>query len=658
MTPDPLLNADARLYAFRNFDSTMPLPAWPSLSRWRQERERIRRHLGLCAGLNAQTAAFKARGRVVEQFEHEGVCVENLCIETLPGLYVVGNLYRPMAARGRLPLILHPHGHFMNSRTTPLELASVPHRAMNSALLGFAAFAYSMIGYDDDTRQIEHRSLLTGPHKQVANTLGLSLFGLQLNNSIKALDYLLARRDIDPHRVGCTGESGGGTQTYFLAAMDERIKVAAPAVMLSGHFHGGCECENAPALRLRYSNLHYAGLIAPRPLLLLGCTGDWSHHLRERELPAMKDLYRLYGREEAVDGFHQDEEHNFNRPSREAVYAWMARWLQNGGRAGANRIPESPKPVPTRSQLLVFDRPVPPYKGAIRNVKQLIATWRDLRGRPGDADDLADVLQLDLPAKKDILIRHQPSRREYRAERNVLKTIVYGRFSTDSCLDCRFLPPAGGVTRSVLVLRDFADEAAWDRFTHPMPANLRRMVDEGVGVLVPRLFGQSGSGEVSAFRERADSRLSTTYVKTEHQYRLDDILTTVRMAQVELKIDPASLTVVAAADMGLLALAAWSFMRSCSDAGPLVADLGGFDLRAPATWVKRAYLPLVLGTGGVAGLARLAGPGGRGRLSGVRGDFRSKMPKGLRVTTARSSIADLLARICGRPSDSGAEQKV
>ena len=641
--PDRSLDTDARLYSCRSYDSVMPLPQWPTLARWRRERTQIRRHLRVCAGLSAQTAAFKARGRVVDRFEHQGIIVENLCIETLPGLYLVGNLYRPTAAKGRLPLILHPHGHAMNARTTPMEMYSVPHRAMNSALLGFAAFAYSMIGYDDDTRQLEHRSsLLEGPHKQVANTLGLSLFGLQLNNSIKALDYLLSRGDIDPRRVGCTGESGGGTQTYFLAAADERVKVAAPAVMLSGHFQGGCECENAPSLHLRYSNLQYAGLIAPRPLLLLGCTGDWTHHQRERELPAMKELYRMYGREEAVDGFYQDEEHNYDRASRETVYAWMVRWLKPHGRDAGGRIPESPKPVPNRSQLLVFDAPVPPYEGAIRNSKQLISTWRRLHSGPGDPDDMTATLQLDWPPKSDILIRSQPSRRDYRSDRTMLKRIVYGRFSSDSSQLCRFLPPERGVTRSVLVLKAFADGAAWHHFTSHMPAALRQLVDEGMGVFVPQLFGQSDSDQVAAFRGRSARYLATTYEKTEHQHQLDDLVTTVRMAQVELKINPASLTIVADGYMGLLALAAWSFLRSRSDAGPLVADLGGTNLQAPTTWVKRAYLPLVLGTGGVAGLAKLAGPRGIGHLSGVRPEDRPLLPRGLKTTTARSSIGELL----------------
>ncbi|MDA0337051.1 MAG: acetylxylan esterase, partial [bacterium] len=420
---DLMLSPDARAYNYRNYESVMPLPVWGELDHWQKTRKEIRRHLLLCAGLNAQTAAFKASGRVVRCFEHEGVVIENICIETLPGLYLVGNLYRPKGHKGRLPLILHPHGHAMHARTVPQEMYSVPHRAMNSALLGCAAFAYSMIGHDHDTMQLEHRSLLSGPEKGAANMLGLSMFGLQLNNSIKALDYLLSRRDIDGKRVGCTGESGGATQTYFLAAVDERVQVVAPAVMLSGHFQGGCVCENAPQLHLKYSNLQYAGLIAPRPLLLTGCTGDWTHHAREREFPSMQLLYEMYDAPERVQVFYQDEIHNYNRASREAMYAWMVRWLVHDGAPGPERIAESKVSVPATDDLLAFDAPVPPYKGAIATQKQLFSNWQALRSKPASAAEITDILPFDVPDNADILIRSQPSRSSYRQRAGGLHTI-------------------------------------------------------------------------------------------------------------------------------------------------------------------------------------------------------------------------------------------
>jgi hypothetical protein len=639
MKADQMLSSDSRVFNYSNYESVRALPDWGELAEWKRQRRQIRQQLRLCAGLNAQTAAFRARGRVVRRFEHEGIIVENLCIETLPGLYLMGNLYRPKKPKGAVPLILHPHGHAMYARTEPLDMYSVPHRAMNSALLGCAAFAYSMIGFDHDAKQLEHRSLLTGPEKNAASLLGLSMFGLQLNNSIKALDYLLRRKDIDSKRVGCTGESGGATQTYFLAALDERVKVVAPAVMLSGHFQGGCVCENAPQLHLRYNNLQYAGLIAPRPMLLTGCTGDWTHHAREREFPTMQKLYKMYGAAEKIDVFYQDEIHNYNRASREAVYAWMVRWLLQGGKTTATPA-ESSAPVPSQKDLLVYDTPVPPLKGAISTQKKMFDVWRDLHSKAAPAEDVAAILPFDLPAKTDILIRSQPSRRAYRRRDAGLHVIHYGRFSASSALECRFqLPDRGSDT--LLILRSFRDTSAWRRFCNRPPVALQQKLDAGYGVLVPLLFGHSGSAESQAYLERADSYLASTYLPTPDVLLADDILTTVRMAQVELGIATDRTTAVAGADLGLLTWAAWARLTSRVKAGRMVADLGGADLTTAKTWSRRCCLPLLLSVGGVKALSVLGNVAGV--VSGVRSADAHGFPKAWKTSEGRRSFVQLLA---------------
>ncbi|MEW6756006.1 MAG: acetylxylan esterase [Candidatus Latescibacterota bacterium] len=640
--PDVTLPDDARLYAFRHYRSVFPLPEWGDLGQWRRQRRRIRDHLWRCTGLNARTAAFRARGRVVKTFEHEGLVVENLCIEALPGLYLTGNLYRPAQARGRLPLVLNPHGHAMCARTVPLDLYSVPHRAMNQALQGLAAFAYSMIGYDEDTRQLEHGTLLRGAEKRVCNALGLSMFGLQLNNSIKALDYLCSRDDIDPRRIGCTGESGGGTQTYFLAAIDERVGVVAPAVMLSGHFQGGCVCENAPLLHLSYSNLQYAALIAPRPLLLLGCTGDWTHHLREREYPCLRALYRLYDREEALDLFYQDEAHNYDRASRERVYAWMVRWLLDQPDT-PRRLRESSKPVPSTPQLLVYDQPVPPYKGAIRSQAELIRTWQGLHREPAAPAEAAAVLGLSIPARDDLLVRDQTPRHAFR-QRHGFSAIHYGRFCEDSGLQCRFVVPEKG-RPAYLLLRGWQDGAQWQQFVASPPELVGRLIAEGCGILLPLLFGQAAAPELKECRRTLeDSYLYTTYNRTPHMHQAGDVLTTVRLAELELGVPPPSLAVVAEADVGLIALAAWAFANTELETGPLAADLGGADLADPETWARQAYFPLLAGAGGVRALAGMCGRR-RAHLSGVPAACQRLLPRSFRVTEECRDLAGLLQAV-------------
>ena len=100
--------------------------------------------------------------------------------------------------------------------------------------------------------------------------------GLQTWDSIRALDFLESLPDVDGRLLACTGESGGGTQTFMLGAVEDRLAAQAPVVMVSHTMQGGCLCENAPGLRVEYSNMEIAAAAAPRPQVLVAATGDWT----------------------------------------------------------------------------------------------------------------------------------------------------------------------------------------------------------------------------------------------------------------------------------------------------------------------------------------------------------------------------------------------
>ena len=640
-TPDLSLPIDARLYRYRNLQTVFPMPEWSSLAKWKRRSEEIRQHLWLTTGLNDRTSAFKAKGRVIKSFEHEGIVVENIRVEALPGLCVMGNLYRPKSPKGRLPLVLQPHGHAMHSRTQPVAHGSVPHRAMNHAFNDFAAFAWSMIAQARDSMQIAHGTLLSGNDKQVCNLLGLSVFGLQINNCIKVLDYLLTRSDIDARRVGCTGESGGATQTYFLAALDDRVKVAAPAVMLSGHFQGGCVCENSPLLHLDYSTVDYAALIAPRPLFLTGCTGDWTHHMRERELKSLKQLYALYGKEELLDSFYQDESHNYDRRSREHVYAWMVRHLIDPT-FSRRRIAESKRPIPSSKQLLVHDTPVPPVPNAITSQKALIKMWRDHHERPDRDHNTAATLGLKMPARDDLLVRARTPAYAWPVGSLSENHIAYGRFSEESELTCHFALPKRG-RQTLLVLRAWKSESAYGRFIRRPPKSLRRAIDKGYGVVLPLLFGQQSLQIVKAYREQVEeSYLATSYNRTTHQHQAGDILTTAAVIERELRMPLKNVIVVAERDIALVSLVAWSAICGATKSGPLFGDLHGIDLSHPPDWARHAYFPLILRGGGIPDLARLW-KGRHGDLSGLSGASRRLFPATIKSRLAPRTLDQLIA---------------
>jgi cephalosporin-C deacetylase-like acetyl esterase len=155
---------------------------------------------------------------VYGRLERDGYTVEKVVLRTLPGLYLTGSLYRPARRNGRVPGVLSPHGHWSRGRFEEVVQA----RGAGLARLGCVVFSYDMIGFGD-SKPIGHTF-----RDARMDRLGISLLGLQLWNSIRALDFLSSLPDVDAERIGCTGASGGGTQTFLLAAVDDRVKVSAP----------------------------------------------------------------------------------------------------------------------------------------------------------------------------------------------------------------------------------------------------------------------------------------------------------------------------------------------------------------------------------------------------------------------------------------------
>jgi hypothetical protein len=355
-TDEPPVRAAAP--QFRTLHDRFTVPEYTA-SDWRRRATYLREHILATAGLLPLPEKGSLNAQIFGEQRREHYSVFKVYFESLPGFYVTGNLYRPTGA-GPFPAILSPHGHWVYGRLENTDLTSAPARAMNLAAQGFVVFTYDMIGYND-SRQLPH----TVSHGSDAdfggrreNLWGLSLAGLQLWNSIRGLDFLESLPYVDRQRLGCTGESGGGTQTFLVSAVDERIKVSVPVNMISLQMQGGCLCENQPALRLDTNNVELAATIAPRPLLMVSATGDWTKETLEVEYPAMRRLYALNGAEDRVHAVRFDAEHNYNRDSREAMYAWMARWLKN---APADvRVPEREFRIERVPDLLVFyGRPLP-----------------------------------------------------------------------------------------------------------------------------------------------------------------------------------------------------------------------------------------------------------------------------------------------------------
>ena len=285
-----------------------------------------------------------------------------------------------------MPAILSPHGHWPDGRfndTGAKEIRKqivegaerfevggrypLQARCVQLARMGCVVFLYDMVGYAD-SRQLDHRAGIRpamndpkrwGFFSPQAEARLQTIFGLQTYNSIRALDFLCGLPDVDPARIGVTGASGGGTQTFILCAIDPRPAVAFPAVMVSTAMQGGCPCENASYLRIGTGNVELAALMAPKPLGMTAAD-DWTKELAARGLPELKQLYRLLDAEDMVMAKPLLQfPHNYNYVSRAVMYQWFNKHLQLG--LDEPVVEEDYRPLST-AEMSVWDaqHPAPP----------------------------------------------------------------------------------------------------------------------------------------------------------------------------------------------------------------------------------------------------------------------------------------------------------
>jgi dienelactone hydrolase len=280
----------------------------------------------------------------------DGYTVENVALEVSPGVFHTGNLYLPSTITDKMPVVLSPHGH-AEDKTYVEEgryRPSAQLRAASLARMGCIVFSGDMVGYGDGRK-------LGWNHNETEDILTRQLW-----NSIRALDYVLSLPGADPGRVGVTGASGGGTQTFLLAAVDPRVTLAAPCVMVSAHFFGGCVCESGMPIHdnggVVTNNVEITALHAPKPLLLISCGKDWTLRTPEVEYPHLRSLYTLYGKEKNIENAHfQEEGHDYGETKRKALYPFIAKHFK----LDASLADESKVTIFPHGELTVFDEQHP-----------------------------------------------------------------------------------------------------------------------------------------------------------------------------------------------------------------------------------------------------------------------------------------------------------
>ncbi len=340
------------------------MPVVTNREAWLERAAFHRKQILASAGLLPMPEKTPLNPQVFGKLERDGYTIEKVLLETRPGFYLGGNLYRPRGRQGPFPAIVSPHGHWHYGRLENTAVVSVPGRAINLAKQGFVVFSYDMVG-QNDTNQVPHDWEDAG---QGLWGIGSSM-GMHLWDSIRAVDFVTSLPDVDPNRIGATGASGGGTQTFFLMAVDERVKAAAPVNMISAIMQGG-GCQAAPNLRAAwpdFSNMVVGALMAPRPLLLVSASGDWTAATPTEVFPAIQSIYRLLSVENNVETIQIDAPHNYNKDSREAVYKFFNKTLLNN----TAPVPEQPFRVDFPHDLLALHGRLRPAN-AITGLDQLV----------------------------------------------------------------------------------------------------------------------------------------------------------------------------------------------------------------------------------------------------------------------------------------------
>jgi hypothetical protein len=323
---------------------------------WEQRAIQIRNQIKKGMGIETIPSSPGTKPIIHSKRIMDGYSIENVAFESLPGIYVTGNLYRPLEKQKSYPAVLCPHGHGENPHGRFRE--QTQKRCATLAQMGAIVFVWDMVG-QGDSQQCDHKMS--------------KALKLQTINAIRALDFVSAMPEVDKQRIAVTGESGGGTQTFLLAALDDRVKVSVPCVMVSSYFFGGCVCESGLPIHkngeFQTNNVEIAALAAPRPMLLISDGADWTKNTPEVEYPHIKGIYGLYGKSKFVENVHlPDEKHDYGPSKRMAMYTFMAKHLGLNIKKVADsngQINETASQVLSQKDLEVFNSEYPRPSNAI-----------------------------------------------------------------------------------------------------------------------------------------------------------------------------------------------------------------------------------------------------------------------------------------------------
>jgi len=314
-----------------------------SKEEWAGRRKGVADALQDALGLKPWPERTPLNARVTGRAEREGYTIENLVFESRPGFYVTANVYSPKGGPERKPAVVVVPGHAIPDgknytlyRTGQLALAAH----------GLIVLSYDPIGQGE--RKLPGYSHAVG---YPALMVGWTNEGFITWDTIRAVDYLVSRPDVDPKRLGLTGNSGGGENTFYAMPLEPRIAAGA-ACCFACSYHawvkdGGdhCICNHMPGILRHMEQFEIIGLNAPRPFLAANGTKDGIFPIAgtRQTIERAAKVYSFHDAADRVRLFEAELPHGWAQPMREAACGWLARWLL--GKGDGSPLPE-PKVEP------------------------------------------------------------------------------------------------------------------------------------------------------------------------------------------------------------------------------------------------------------------------------------------------------------------------
>lgn len=332
-----------------------------SLDQWKDRQQRIKSTLLEVVGRFPEKTPLHAK--ITGTVEKDGYRIEHIVYESRPRFYVTASLYVPssLKRRNRAPAIIYCSGHSENGYRSKVY----QHVIVNLVRKGFIVFAFDPVGQGERLQYFDAekgQSRVGGPTSEHAYpgsqafVAGTCQANYMIWDGIRAVDYLLTRKEVDPDRIGITGRSGGGTQSAYIAAVDERIKAAAPECYITS-FERLLQSIGPQDAEQNFTQgisrgLDHADLLevrAPKPTLMITTTRDMFSIQGARETAAeVARIFEAYGANEQFSMVEDDAPHASTKKNREAMYAFFRKHLNNPGPTADDEVG-----LPTEEELMV-----------------------------------------------------------------------------------------------------------------------------------------------------------------------------------------------------------------------------------------------------------------------------------------------------------------